>query len=296
MPDPRHCYTIETLDELSIETAAHYAVLGDPVTHSLSPAMQAAAFRSTGLNARYIRLHVSATQLPDAVNKLKALGFAGWNCTMPHKTAMLSLVDEIAPTAAQAQAVNTVVHRDGRLIGHSTDGEGFQRALRDEFQAELSDLRILILGLGGVGRTLARLCAQENCPRLVLVNRTVASAETLAVQISTTYPSDRLLVLPWDENRIAQALTEVDLLVQATSVGLDKNDPSVLPARCLNSGLHVYDTIYRDTALLTTARALGAKTAHGASMLLYQGAAAFTLWTGKPAPINEMKQALLQSL
>jgi shikimate dehydrogenase len=281
------------MEELSSSSAALYAVLGDPVAHSLSPTMQEAGFQAAGLNARYIRLHVTLEELPAAIIRLKALNFRGWNCTIPHKESMFQLVDQVSPSARQAGAVNTVINDQGVLTGHSTDAEGFLNAIQEEFSTPLRDLRVMILGTGGAGRSLAQLCASAPCRHLTLVNRTPARAQELAEHLGLS--ADHLTILPWDENHIAEKLVQTDLLINATSVGLQPDQAPVLSPQLLSSHLLVYDTIYRPTPLLEAARAAGARGAGGLSMLLYQGAASFSIWTGRPAPVAAMRQALGQA-
>jgi shikimate dehydrogenase len=293
MPSLRPVYTLETMEELAASPVALYAVLGDPVAHSLSPTMQEAGFQAAHLDARYIRLHVTLEELPAAVARLKALNFRGWNCTIPHKENMFQLVDHLAPSARQAGAVNTVVHDQGILTGHSTDAEGFLRAIAEEFGQSLRDLRVMILGTGGAGRSLAQLCALAPCRHLTLVNRTPARARELAEQLPLS--AELLTILPWDENQISEKLAHIDLLINATSVGLQPTDASVLSPQLLSSHLLVYDTMYRPTPLIEAARAVGARWAGGLSMLLYQGAASFSIWTGRPAPVAAMRQALAQA-
>ena len=202
--------------------------------------------------------------------------------------------------------VNTVVVEGGRLIGFNTDGPGLLRAIRAEFGVDLRDLRVMVLGAGGgAGRAIAAQCAIENCQRLVLVNRTFEKARQLARELEPYFagphvsgPARRLEAVPWEEPKLAAQLAQTDLVINATSCGMKRTDPSVLPASILQPHLMVYDTIYTAalTPLLEDAQAAGARTANGASMLLHQGALAFEIWFNRNAPVEVMRRAMEQAM
>ncbi len=274
-----------------------YAVLGSPIAHSLSPIMQQAAFDHVRFEARYYRIDVPEEKLAGAISHLRAVGFGGWNCTVPLKIGMAGLCDRRAESAETFGAVNTVVNENGVLVGHSTDGIGWSRALREAFACGPADLRILVLGAGGAGRSVAIQALLENCPRLVLANRNAGRARALADELEATMlggspARGRLKVKNWDE--IPALLEEIDLVVNATSAGLSPGAPAVLPARVLRSGLLVFDTVYGSGSLNFQAEVLsaGARWCDGLGMLLHQGAAAFRLWTGLDAPLDVMRDAL----
>lgn len=290
-------YNSETFAKIP-DRPTPYALLGHPIAHSLSPIFQNAAFDYLKIPARYHLIDVPEEQLPLMVAKLKEKKFPGWQCTLPLKIKMAKLVEKLSPSAQALGAANTVLNDNGKLTGFNTDAEGWVKALKDDFGADVRGLRIMILGAGGAGRALAIQAALEKCERLVLVNRTLERAMELSAQLAPHLGSDRLLVLPWDENRIAEELKQIDLLVNATSVGLKASDSPVLAADVLQPHLLVYDSIYRPakTKLLENAEKIGARTANGVSMLLHQGAAAFTLWTGQAAPLPQMRVALESSL
>ncbi|PTX99851.1 shikimate dehydrogenase [Verrucomicrobia bacterium LW23] len=309
---PREVYTVDELAELASLPAAgggkaaqRFAVLGWPVRHSLSPGFQQAAFDALKISARYVRVEIPPERFAEAVAGLKNAGLTGWNVTLPHKGSMRDAVDELTDSARKLQGVNTVLNDNGRLIGFNTDGEGWVKAIREEFQADVRDLRIMILGAGGAGRALAIQAAMERCERLILVNRTHERVVELADYLQPAFertslmgPSDRLVALPWEEARIAEEINQVDLIVNATSVGLKAWDAPVLPARVLQPHLLVYDTIYKPdpTRLLQEARSAGCRTANGLSMLLHQGAASFAIWTGQTPPLDIMRRTLLKAL
>lgn len=302
-------YTFADLENWSDATAGEaaplrVAVLGDPVQHSASPPMHNAALEACDLPARYCRLHIRPDELTETFARLKAADFIGVNCTIPHKLGALLAMDEVDEQAIRIGAVNTVAFREGRLLGYNTDGPGLVRALRAEFSVDLRDLRVMILGAGGgAGRAIAVQCALEGCERLVLVNRTLEKARLLATELTPYFtstrvlgPADRLEAVPWENAALRRQLENVDLIINATSVGLQSSDPSPLPASLLLPHLMVYDTIYtaRRTSLLRAAEAAGARGANGLSMLLYQGAASFEIWFDREPPVAAMRSALLK--
>ncbi|MEA3186992.1 MAG: shikimate dehydrogenase [Chthoniobacter sp.] len=278
------------------EPPIRLSVLGDPVAHSKSPQMHNAALRACGLAAGYARLQIHPSELERAVPLLMRNDFIGTNVTIPHKAAMLGLMDEVDEHARKIGAVNTVVIRDGKLRGYNTDGPGIVRALRAEFGVELRDLRVLILGAGGgAGRAIAVQCALEQCERLVLTNRTFAKARLLADELAPYFETPRVTAVPPDLETLRAQLPHIDLVINASASGMQNTDPSPLPAAVLPQHLLIYDTIYgaHRTALLRAADEAGIRSANGLSMLLHQGALSFEIWFDRPAPIEQMRAALL---
>ena len=293
-------YTLATLEAYQPEGDL-YAVIGSPIAHSLSPILQKPAFDHYGMKAEYLRVHVEADELPAAITLFKKKGLKGFNITLPYKIRVMEHLEEIDAGARTLGAVNTATLREGKLAGYNTDGPGWVRALRDVFSVDVRDLRVMVLGLGGAGEALATQAALEGCERLVLVNRNTEKTQMLAEKLKPYFRSeklmgarDRLMALPWDEDRIAKEVDGIDLIVHCTPVGLNASDPSPVPARVLQPHLLVYDTIYSPpvTSLMRAARAVGARAANGLSMLLHQGALSFEIWTGREAPIQKMKEAL----
>lgn len=278
-----------------------YAVLGNPVSHSLSPIMQQAAFDHAGLDARYYRIEVDDAGLEAAVKRLRQVPFGGWNCTIPNKVRMYELCDHRAESAEQFRAVNTVVNKGGVLTGHNTDGVGWTRALADAFGRSPADLRILLLGAGGAGRAIATQAVLEKCPELIVANRNPQRAFELLASLNAQFSEGPLARTPenlravrWTEPELQAALDSVDLVVNATSAGLDPKSPPILPARILPSSLLVLDTVYGAGCekFRREVETAGAKWSDGLGMLLHQGAAAFTIWTGQDAPVQTMRRAL----
>lgn len=279
------------------EVARKYALLGWPVAHSVSPPMQEAAFKAVGIPATYVLRAVRPEQLAETVTALRDEGFAGWNITVPHKQQMATLLDEIDPEAQVAGSINTVVNRDGRLIGHSTDGPGMEAAVREGFGVELAGQAVVFLGAGGAARAVSAHFALHGVRRLWVFNRTVDRARALVGTLHEAAPDIPVAAHSLaDTGVLAAALAEADLLIQATSLGLHAGDPTPIPPELLRPGLAVVDMIYRPTQLLRAAARLGCPTADGRGMLLHQGAESFRIWTGRPAPIEVMRRALDDAL
>jgi shikimate dehydrogenase len=249
--------------------------------------------KARGLDAQYVRLHVRPEEFADAVHACRDAGLVGVNCTIPHKLAALEIADDPDPLARRFGAANTLVFRDSRILGYNTDGPGLQRAVEEEFAQPLASQRVLILGAGGgAGRAAAIQCALAGCERLTLVNRTREKTERLAHELGAYYRSDHVVL------QAEPDLRDIDLVINATSVGMKPGDPSLLDPAQIEARHRVYDMIYSppETPLLAAARAAGARAANGLSMLLHQGAAAFELWFGAPAPLDAMRRGLLESL
>jgi shikimate dehydrogenase len=300
-------YTLADLGNWSalakdVDAPVRLGVLGDPVAHSLSPQMQNAALGACDIHMQYARFHIRANQLRSALLFLRRLHFIGVNLTVPHKIAAFTQIDEADESATRAGAVNTIRVRDEELIGSNTDGEGFLRAIRTEFSIDLRDLRVMIIGAGGgTGRAIAWQCALENCERLVLVNRTLEKANALAEQLRPFFsgprvlgPNARIEAAAWDESTMRLQLADIDLIVNATPLGMNPSDPPPVPARLVAPHHIVFDCVYGSskTALLRAAEEAGARGANGLSMLLYQGALSFSIWFNREAPIEAMRAAL----
>jgi shikimate dehydrogenase len=302
--------TIHTLADLrdwkkktrDIAPPVRLGVLGDPVAHSFSPEMQNAALQKSGLALQYAPFQIAPNELPEALRLMREFDFVGLNLTVPHKIAALSLVDEIEERARQIGAINTIVFREGRSLGCNTDGPGFERAIREEFSVDLRDMRVLLLGAGGgAGRAIAYQCALGNCERLVLVNRTFDKAQALARELAAYFsgprvlgPEARLEAIRWEERALRRQLGRTDLVINATTLGLQQSDPLPLPRSLLAPHLMIYDLVYKErlTPLLSAAEESGARGANGLTMLLHQGALAFELWFDRPAPLAAMRAAL----
>ena len=285
-----------------VDPPIRLGVFGDPVAHSLSPQMQNAALRECEIGMQYARFHIRGNELRSALRFLRELDFIGVNLTVPHKIAGFAQIDEADERANRTGAVNTIRLRDKKLIGSNTDGEGFLRAIRSEFSVDVRDLRVMVIGAGGgTGHAIAWQCALENCERLVLVNRTGEKAKALADRLESFFagprvlgPVARLEAVPWDEAALRAQLPHVDLLVNATPLGMNPSDSSPIPTRLLAPHHMVFDAIYGPsrTSFLRAADQAGARGVNGLSMLLHQGALSFSIWFDREAPIDAMRDAL----
>ncbi|HUZ07823.1 MAG TPA: shikimate dehydrogenase [Candidatus Paceibacterota bacterium] len=271
------------------------AVLGSPVAHSASPAMHNAAFAALALNWRYLAFEVNPKNLRAAIEGAKAMNFAGLNLTVPHKLLALEMVDELDVSAKVWGAVNTINFQNGRAIGFNTDADGIATSLREDLKIKLRGARVLLLGAGGAGRTAALKLASEGVSELFLANRTFSKILELQNEIAKKFPAVYVgLNYPKDSK------AKIDLVLNATSIGLKKNDGLPFDGNQFsqNQARAVYDMIYRpaETRLLAAAKKSGCKTANGLGMLLHQGAKAFEIWTGKSAPLDVMRRALGQNI
>jgi shikimate dehydrogenase len=270
--------TVRSNDELRLA-----ALYGHPVSHSLSPAMQNAAFSKLRTKVIYVSLDVLPDQLSAAVEAARGLRFLGFNLTHPHKKAVMSLLDRIDTGAERIEAVNTVVHRDGILAGYNTDGDGFLRSLRQDYGFEPRGKRIVLFGTGGAGRAISHALSLEDPEELILVNRTFRTAQGWAEQI-------QVQALDWEDPQVSRKIGRADLVVNAAAV------PFQLDAELISTGTLVYDIVYGQggSGLADQVRRRGARWADGRSMLLHQGALAFALWTGRQAPVEVMREALFE--
>jgi len=268
-------------------------IIGWPVTHSLSPAMHNAAFAALGLDMAYVPLPVVPPGLEAAVRGLRALGFRGANVTMPHKAAVLPYLDHVAADALLIQAVNTIVVDDGALHGYNTDIDGFVAALREVVAEPLNGASGLVLGAGGAARAAVTGLLRVGVRRFVIANRSVASAEELVRLLRALDDEARFAVVALDE-LAADDVRGADILVNATSLGMvaPLKVPGVLVDNIRRDHI-VYDVVYgqRPTMPFARARETGARAIDGLSMLAWQAALSFELWTGRAAPPEVMRSA-----
>lgn len=255
--------------------------------------MQNAAFGALGLNFRYLAFEVELKHLQAAIQAAKVMHFLGLNLTVPHKMLALEMVDQLDPSAITWSAVNTIKFEKDpngkiRSIGYNTDADAIVQSLHEDLKFKLAGAKVLLLGAGGAGRTAALKLAAENVAELFLVNRTQSKAEEVASEIRRRFPSVAVFV--------GYPVDKVDLILNATSLGLKPEDPLPLDEThfSFKQAHYAYDMIYRpaETPFLKAAKKAKCKTANGLGMLLHQGAKAFEIWTGQPAPIKEMRAAL----
>lgn len=278
-------------------------LLGSPVAHSISPRMHNESFRYWGLDEIYLCFDVKEEALPSAVEGLKALGIRGFNLTMPCKNRMVGLCDALSPAARLMDAVNTVVNDDGHLTGHNTDGIGFVRALEDAGHT-ISGKTMTLLGAGGASTAICVQSALDGARAIHVFARSTSRfwprMEALSRELSRSCPCQVTLTDQDDQDALKKALAESQLLVNGTSVGMapDTDASLIDDPSFFHPDLVVFDAIYnpRQTRLLRLAADAGCPTCNGLYMLLYQGAEAFTLWTGHEMPIGHIKACCFNTL
>lgn len=269
-------------------------LIGHPVAHSLSGAMHQAAFDALGISATYELWDRAPTELPDAIAQLRTDKFLGANVTIPHKEKVVPLVDRLTEDAQATGAVNTITREGKRLIGHNTDVPGFKVALDMLVGKRKMPRQAVVLGAGGGARAVVHGLITEGFLRVVVFNRHLHRAEALVKHFARGAAHMELKAMPWHESIIEAELAKTKVLINATSIGL-LNDLSPLPAEILPPELLVLDLLYQRTRLLRDAEAAECTTMDGELMLLHQGAAAFTLWTGQPAPLALMQEKLAEA-
>jgi shikimate dehydrogenase len=269
-------------------------LIGHPVAHSLSGAMQQAAFDSLGIDAHYELWDRPPIALADTIAEIRGDEFLGANVTIPHKERVVPMVDRLTEEAQATGAVNTLTREGRRLVGHNTDVPGFKVALDRLVGKQKMPRQAVVLGAGGGARAVVYGLITEGFQRIVVFNRHLHRAEGLVKHFGKTAAHMELRAMPWHESIIESELAKTKVLVNATSIGLTA-DVNPVPASALHGDLLVLDLVYATTPLLRDARAAGASVLDGETMLLHQGAAAFTLWTGQPAPLDLMQEKLAEA-
>jgi shikimate dehydrogenase len=274
-------------------------LIGWPVEHSLSPAMQNAAFSDLGLNWAYVPLPVDPKDVRQALYGLIALNFTGVNVTVPHKQAVIRYLDELSPAARITGAVNTIYMKQGKLHGHNTDAIGFLNSLI-EAECHPRGMRVVVLGAGGAARAVTYALCRAEAAAVTVFNRTAERAAFLVDDLAEVFPDSRLSFAPLTGESLRQWGDAVDLVVNTTSVGMSPHvencpwpDDVPVPAQAT-----FYDLVYNplETVFLARARAAGVKAIDGLGMLVHQGAYAFELWTGQQAPVEVMRRACMDGL
>ena len=276
-----------------------YALIGSPVGHSGSPAMYNYSFEKLGIDAAYLAFDVPVEKTEDAVNALRTLHAGGFNVTMPCKTAVAQLVDRLSPAAELVGACNTVVfEEDGTMTGHMTDGTGFVRNLR-EHGVEIKDKKIVLLGTGGAATAIAVQAALDGVAEIAIFNRKdgfYANGEKTVEKIRKAVSSIRKVSIEDldDTELLGKVIGESDILINATRAGMSPMEDVIpVPAEFLRPELAVADVVYnpKETLLIKKAKEAGCRAAVGGSgMLLWQGVAAFELYTGQEMPVQEVKE------
>lgn len=266
-----------------------YAVIGDPIDHSLSPNIHSAAFRELNLEHSYIAYRIPRDELEEGIEALKKINIAGFNVTIPHKVEMMKFLDKIDETCSVVGAVNTVSNENGVLKGYNTDMDGFLEPLRKR-NIPIKGTKILLLGSGGAARGIVAGLAKEKARTITIANRTIDNARKLSEFAQKFGLESNFIKI----DEVGESANQYNIIVNATSIGL-KNEPSPISLNTVNEKTVVYDIVYMpiNTDFLKKAKTKNATIIYGYEMLLEQAAKAFEIWHGMKAPYNAMKRALL---
>lgn len=271
-----------------------FAVLGHPIGHTLSPVMHNAAFGSLGLDAIYLAFDVAPERLLAVLPVMQTMGFKGVNLTVPLKEVAFKGLADLDESARRLGAVNTVEFRPDGLRGHNTDGKGFLTAVKEAFGTSVKGLSVFVLGCGGAGRAVAITAAVEGAERILLADIDGNRCLSVAKDIAVFAPAVKVETVGTEAASWARRIRDAGLIVQASPVGMKPEDVCPVPSSAFRKGQLAFDLVYNlpETCFTRTAAAGGAKAVNGLGMLLHQGAEAFTIWTGQPAAVGVMRQAL----
>ncbi len=272
-----------------------YGILGYPVRHSKSPTFQTAAFEALGINAVYVPFHVKPEDLKKAVDGIRALSIKGVNVTVPHKEEVIKYVNEISEEVRYIGAANTIKNTDGYLKAYNTDAYGFIRGLKELLKIakkEIKDLIFIVLGAGGASRAVLYGLIKEGAQKIYVANRTQERTLKIIEDFSTLNRFISDIIVPISLSDVENYLTESDVIINTTSVGLKEDDKPLFDYEKIMKKHIIVDIIYKKTSLLKKAEEKGCLWQDGLPMLLYQGARSFEIWTGKEAPVDIMKKIL----
>ncbi len=269
-----------------------FAVIGDPISHSLSPAMHTRAFKAADLNAEYVAIRVESSEIAKFADFARK-NLDGFNVTVPHKSAIIPFLDSSSDLARLSDSVNTVKIEGGLMTGDSTDGYGFEASIRENFGVLPQGSTFMMVGAGGTARALSFHFLSAGLAKLLIANRSVERGMELVGDLRAEHGADRVeFSLLSDDPKISKMASESSLVIQASSLGLRDDDPSPLKREFFVKGKFYCDTIYKETAFLRFAKDADCRFAGGLGMLLHQGAKSFEIWTGLKAPIEEMRDEL----
>ena len=274
-------------------------IFGYPISHSISPPMHKAAFDHAGIDASYEAWETHPDNLANGVRRLRDDSYLGANVTVPHKQAVIQHLDEVDEVATRIGAVNTIINTDGRLLGTNTDAEGFITSLKVFGEIEPAGLDVVLVGAGGAARAAAHALTDAHIGSLTIANRTLDRAQSLVAEIKYLGTDARAIGL--QDAEIGSICARADLIVNSTSVGMlhgPAEDDSPIPDGAISEGCVVYDMVYNppETPLVRAAEKAGARVVGGLPMLVYQGAAAWSRWTSKEAPVDVMFNAARRAL
>ena len=275
-----------------------YAVLGHPIAHSLSPRMQNAAFQRLGLDAVYLAFDVRPERLISALHVMAEMGFAGVNLTVPLKEVAFRGLKNLDSSAKLLGSVNTIKFNPGGMKGYSTDGQGFLAALKKVFACTPKGLSICLLGCGGAGRAIGLACATAGAKKIFLADNDMSRAKKLMSGILSANRKTAVEIVAADRRARNRAAWGSKLIIQATPIGMHKDDVPLLDAEAFGKNQMLYDLIYMfpQTGLMKIAERNGCRTANGLDMLAFQGAASLSIWTGHKAPVDVMRKTLKQAV
>jgi len=271
-----------------------YAVLGHPVSHTLSPRMHNVAFQALKMDAAYLAFDVEPASLMKVLASMVDMGFGGVNLTVPLKEVAFRGIRDLDEPARKLGAVNTVEILPGGLRGHNTDGPGFLKAVHEAFDCDVRGLSVFVLGAGGAGRAIAITCAMQRAKSILVADVMTDKVAKLVAEISKLVPAANVSAVSGPQAEWADLARTADLIVNATPAGMRRGDKSPVSGRVFRRGQMTYDLVYMfpETAFMKEARKAGARTSNGLGMLLHQGALAFEIWTGRNPPVKLMRIAL----
>lgn len=278
-------------------TTKLFCLIGNPVEHSLSPAMQNAAFKKLNLDFAYVSFKTKANELSNAFKGIRALNIQGGSITIPYKTSAMKFLDECDELAKETNAVNTFVSDNGKLKGFNTDSIGALNSL-EENKISTKNKRIVIVGAGGASKSISYAIAKEGVQELIILNRTVRKAKLIADKLNKGF-GNKARALELNPGNLKSELKDADILINCSSVGMHPNvNETPVPKKFLHKNLTVMDIVYNpmETKLLKGAKLVGARTINGVGMLVNQGALAFEIWTGKKAPVELMREVVIKNL
>lgn len=270
-------------------------IFGHPIEHTISPYMHNSAFETLGIPYCYLPFDIDPKDLEICIRSINPLGIKGVNITIPFKTQVVPYLDELDSNAKLIGAVNTIEARDGKLIGHNTDGKGFINAFNEEVGISISKRRFVVIGAGGAARAVSTALAAEGAGEIIIINRTSLKGKELASDLLRNFYDLKVSAIEFDPYKINDLIMDGDVIINTTSVGMKKSDPSIIPPDILRSSMAVCDLIYNppETPLLKAAKSAGVKFMNGLGMLIHQGALSFEIWTGLPAPVEIMRKAMM---
>lgn len=271
-----------------------FAVIGYPIAHSLSPKMHNPALRELGINGRYMPMEIKPDNFEKVFSEIDKMPLRGFNVTVPFKERIIPFMQELSPEAKIIGAVNTVSISE-KIKGYNTDADGFYRSLQEDLNFSAKGKKIVLLGAGGAARACIYALAEKGAAQISILNRTAAKAEALAAEFSVHFSASRITAHALKKDELETVIKDADLVVNTTSVGLKESDSLLVETALFELNRPaVYDLIYNpaQTKLLESAKKAGCKIANGKNMLLFQGAKALEIWTGKEAPVETMRQAL----